>query len=119
MRRARPRPALWHGVVWFVAGLVVAGAATTMEVLVVGRAVQGFGSGLVSVALYVVVGQAYPEQLRRRIFAAFAAAWVVPSLVGPALAGLIVEHLGWRWVFLAVPAVAIPAALLVQPGYGR
>ncbi|MEU4816814.1 MFS transporter [Micromonospora aurantiaca] len=111
-----PRPAMWHGVVWFVAGLVVAGAATTMEVLVVGRVVQGFGSGLVSVALYVVVGQAYPEQLRRRIFAAFAAAWVVPSLVGPALAGLIVEHLGWRWVFLAVPAVAIPAALLVQPG---
>ena len=50
------------------------------------------------------------------MFAAFAAAWVVPSLVGPALAGLIVEHLGWRWVFLAVPAVAVPAVLLIQPG---
>ncbi|KAB1915820.1 MFS transporter [Micromonospora sp. AMSO31t] len=111
-----PRPAMWHGVAWFVAGLVVAGAAPTMEVLVVGRVVQGFGSGLLSVALYVIVGQAYPEELRRRVFAAFAAAWVVPSLVGPALAGLIVEHLGWRWVFLAVPAVAVPAVLLVQPG---
>ncbi|MET8911155.1 MFS transporter [Micromonospora sp. NPDC004551] len=111
-----PRPAMWHGVAWFVAGLVVAGAAPTMEVLVVGRVVQGFGSGLLSVALYVIVAQAYPEELRRRIFAAFAAAWVVPSLVGPALAGLIVEHLGWRWVFLAVPAVALPAVLLVQPG---
>ncbi|MEU1687271.1 MFS transporter [Micromonospora sp. NPDC005707] len=111
-----PRPAMWHGVAWFVAGLVVAGAAPTMEVLVVGRVVQGFGSGLLSVALYVIVGQAYPEELRRRVFAAFAAAWVVPSLVGPALAGLIVEHLGWRWVFLAVPAVALPAVLLVQPG---
>ncbi|MET8834425.1 MFS transporter [Micromonospora sp. NPDC004540] len=111
-----PRPAMWHGVAWFVAGLVVAGAAPTMEVLVVGRVVQGFGSGLLSVALYVIVGQAYPEDLRRRVFAAFAAAWVVPSLVGPALAGLIVEHLGWRWVFLAVPAVAVPAVLLVQPG---
>jgi MFS family permease len=111
-----PRPAMWHGVAWFVAGLAVAGAAPTMEVLVVGRVVQGFGSGLLSVALYVIVGQAYPEELRRRVFAAFAAAWVVPSLVGPALAGLIVEHLGWRWVFLAVPAVAVPAVLLVQPG---
>ncbi|WP_262284972.1 MFS transporter [Micromonospora sp. MA102] len=111
-----PRPAMWHGVAWFVAGLVVAGAAPTMEVLVVGRVVQGFGSGLLSVALYVIVGQAYPEELRRRVFAAFAAAWVVPSLVGPAVAGLIVEHLGWRWVFLAVPAVAVPAVLLVQPG---
>ncbi|MGC3858813.1 MFS transporter [Micromonospora chersina] len=111
-----PRPAMWHGVAWFVAGLVVAGAAPTMEVLVVGRVVQGFGSGLLSVALYVIVAQAYPEELRRRVFAAFAAAWVVPSLVGPAVAGLIVEHLGWRWVFLAVPAVAVPAVLLIQPG---
>jgi MFS family permease len=111
-----PRAPMWHGVAWFVVGLVVAGTAPVMGVLVVGRVVQGFGSGLLSVALYVIVGQAYPEQLHRRIFAAFAAAWVVPSLVGPAVAGLIVEYLGWRWVFLVVPAVAVPAVLLVHPG---
>ncbi|MGB2567702.1 MFS transporter [Micromonospora citrea] len=111
-----PRVPMWTGVGLFVAGLLLAGSATAMGQLVVGRAVQGLGSGLLSVALYVVVGQAYPEELRRKVFAAFAAAWVVPSLVGPAVAGLIVEHLGWRWVFLAVPAVAVPAALLVQPG---
>ncbi|PWU48024.1 MFS transporter, partial [Micromonospora globispora] len=111
-----PRAPMWHGVAWFVVGLIVAGSAPTMGVLVASRVVQGFGSGLLSVALYVIVGQAYPEELRRRVFAAFAAAWVVPSLVGPAVAGLIVEHLGWRWVFLAVPAVAVPAVLLMQPG---
>ncbi|MFC0507253.1 MFS transporter [Micromonospora costi] len=111
-----PRPSMWHGLVWFVAGLVVAGTAPAMAVLVVGRVVQGFGSGLLSVALYVIVAQVYPEELHRRIFAAFAAAWVVPSLVGPAVAGLIVEHVGWRWVFLAVPAVAVPAGLLIHPG---
>jgi MFS family permease len=107
---------MWHGLVWFVAGLLIAGTAPVMGLLVAGRVVQGFGTGLLSVALYVIVGQAYPEALHRRIFAAFAAAWVVPSLVGPALAGLVVEHLGWRWVFLAVPALAVPAVLLVQPG---
>ncbi|MEV0805392.1 MFS transporter [Micromonospora sp. NPDC050200] len=111
-----PRVPMWSGVGLFVVGLLLAGTATAMGQLVVGRAVQGFGSGLLSVALYVVVGQAYPEELRRRVFAAFAAAWVVPSLVGPAVAGLIVEHLGWRWVFLIVPAVAVPAALLVHSG---
>ncbi|MFI6265823.1 MFS transporter [Micromonospora sp. NPDC051006] len=111
-----PRSPMWHGLVWFVVGLVVAGTAPVMGMLVVGRVVQGFGSGLLSVALYVIVAQAYPEELHRRIFAAFAAAWVVPSLVGPAVAGLIVEHLGWRWVFLAVPAVAVPAGLLIHPG---
>ncbi|MDM4722321.1 MFS transporter [Micromonospora sp. WMMA1363] len=111
-----PRAPVWHGLGWFVVGLVVAGSATSMTALVVGRVVQGFGSGLLSVALYVVVGRAYPERLHRRIFAAFASAWVVPSLVGPAVAGLVVEHLGWRWVFLAVPAVAVPAGLLIHPG---
>lgn len=111
-----PRAPLWHGVGWFVVGLVVAGTAPLMGFLVVGRVVQGFGSGLLSVALYVIVARAYPEDLHRRIFAAFAAAWVVPSLVGPVLAGLIVEHLGWRWVFLAVPALAVPAVLLIHPG---
>ncbi|TDC00846.1 MFS transporter [Micromonospora fluostatini] len=110
---------MWHGVGWFVVGLLVAGSAPVMELLVVGRMVQGFGSGLLTVALYVVVGQAYPEHLRRKVFAAFAAAWVVPSLVGPAVAGLVVEHLGWRWVFLAVPVVAVPAALLVHSGVRR
>jgi MFS family permease len=40
---------------------------------------------------------------------------VVPSLIGPSISGLIVQHLGWRWVFLIVPLLAIPAALLLRP----
>ncbi len=114
--RRGPRAPMWAGLAGFVAGLLLAGAATDMATLVVGRIVQGFGSGLLSVALYVIVAQAYPERLHRRIFAAFAAAWVVPSLVGPVVAGLVVEHVGWRWVFLAVPVVAVPAVLLIHPG---
>jgi MFS family permease len=114
-----PTRPLWHGTGWFLAGLIIAGLAPTMEVLVVGRVIQGFGSGLLTVALYVVVGQLYPARLRPRIFAAFATGWVVPSLVGPAIAGLIVEHTNWRIVFLAVPAIAIPAALVMRPGLAR
>ncbi len=114
-----PTRPLWHGTAWFLAGLLIAGLAPSMEVLVAGRIIQGFGSGLLTVALYVVVGQLYPARLRPRIFAAFATGWVVPSLVGPAIAGLIVEHTNWRIVFLAVPAIAIPAALVMRPGLAR
>src|SRR6266536_2306077 len=94
-----PTRPLWHGTAWFLAGLIIAGLAPTMEVLVVGRIIQGFGSGLLTVALYVVVGQLYPAQLRPRIFAAFST--------------------GWRIVFLAVPAIGIPAALVMRPGLFR
>ncbi|GII25399.1 MFS transporter [Planosporangium mesophilum] len=111
-----PAAPLWTGVATFVAGLIVAGAAQDMWTLVVGRVAQGFGGGLVTVALYVVVGQAYPAGLHPRVFSSFAGAWVVPSIAGPSLAGLVVEHLGWRWVFLGMVLLTAPAVLLMRPG---
>jgi MFS family permease len=110
-----PAAPMWAGMGAFGAGLVVAGLAPTMGALVAGRIAQGFGGGLVAVALYVVVGRVYPERLHPRLFAAFAGAWVVPSVAGPSVSGLIVEHAGWRWVFLGVVLVSIPAVLLVRP----
>ena len=114
--RHGPRAPLWLGVAAFALGLLLAGLAPTMALLVAGRLVQGFGGGLMSVALYVMVARAYPAALHPRIFAAFAAAWVVPVIVGPALAGFIVETVGWRWVFLGAVLLALPAALFVQAG---
>ena len=102
-----PAPALISGVAWFAAGLLLAGLATSMLGLIIGRAMQGFGSGQIIVALYVIVGRAYPAALRTPMFAAFAGAWVIPSLVGPVLAGLTVQYLSWRWVFLAVAILVI------------
>jgi len=114
-----PAGPLLTGVTAFAAGLLVAGAAPTMEVLVAGRLLQGVGAGLVSVALYVVVGRIYPPALHPRIFAAFSAAWVVPSMVGPLIAGLVVEHLSWRWIFLGVPALVLLATALIVPMIGK
>ncbi|WP_255322855.1 MFS transporter [Lysobacter sp. K5869] len=110
-----PGGPLRHGIAWFALGLIVAGLAPSMGWLIAGRIVQGFGGGLISVALYVVVGRVYPPALRVKIFAAFAAAWVLPAIVGPAISGAIVEHVGWRWVFLSVPLVAALAACWVLP----
>ncbi|MGI8519657.1 MAG: MFS transporter [Actinomycetota bacterium] len=110
-----PRGSIWQGVTWFVVGLVIAGMAPSMWALVAGRIVQGFGGGLLSVALYVVVGHCYPARLHPKIFGAFAAAWVVPSIIGPALTGFVVEQWSWRWIFLAIALLALPAAVLVRP----
>lgn len=110
--RRGPVGPLGAGWLLFVAGLVVAGTAGSMGMLVGGRALQGLGAGLTAVALYVVVARAYPEALRPRVFSLFAAAWVLPALVGPAVAGFLVTHAGWRWVFLSVPFVALAAAVV-------
>ena len=113
--RRGPQTPLWQGLAWFGLGLVVAGLAPTMAALILGRILQGYGGGLMSVALYVVVGRVYPPVLRARIFAAFAAAYVLPAVVGPLVSGLIVQYASWRWVFLSVPVVAAVAALMVLP----
>lgn len=114
-----PAKALWCGITCFVIGLLLAGFATNMWMLIGGRLLQGLGAGAEAVALYVMAGRVFPEVLRPKVFAAFSAGWVVPSLIGPAISGLIVQHIGWRWVFLAVPFLAIPAALLLRPALRR
>ncbi|MEU0337076.1 MFS transporter [Streptomyces sp. NPDC006193] len=117
--RRGPLGALTTGIGAFAAGLVVAGTAQAMWVFILGRAVQGLGGGLVIVALYVVVGRAYPERLRPAIMAAFAAGWVVPSVVGPLASGAVTEHLGWRWVFLGIPALVVFPLALALPQIRR
>ncbi|MEU4226633.1 MFS transporter [Nonomuraea sp. NPDC026600] len=111
-----PQAPLWTGAAGFAAGLTVAGLAPTMEVLIAGRFLQGFSGALVSVALYVVVARVYPESRHPKIFSLFATAWVVPSMVGPAIVGVVTDTLGWRWVFLLVPILTVAAGLVLLRG---
>lgn len=109
--RRGPAAPFAAGAALFVVGLVVAGAAQDMPVLVAGRLAQGLGGGVVNVTLLVTVGRAYPAVLHPRVFAWFSTAWVLPSVVGPALAGLVADLVGWRWVFLGVAVLVVPAAV--------
>ncbi|MEW1722717.1 MFS transporter [Streptomyces sp. NPDC093109] len=117
--RSGPLAPLAAGISAFAAGLLVSGTASTMLLFILGRAVQGLGGGLVIVALYVVVSRAYPERLRPAIMAAFAASWVIPSVVGPLAAGTVTEHLGWRWVFIGIPVLVLPPLALALPAIRR
>ena len=112
--RRGPRPAVNAGVVVVVIGLLAAGLAPSMTVFLVGRAIQGFGMGVVGVAMYVLVAQAYPESLHARAFTVLTGAWVLPALIGPAIAASVADAVGWRWVFLGVPAIVAPAWWLVH-----
>lgn len=108
-----PRGALYAAVTLFVIGLGISGFALTMEQFLIGRLVQGLGAGGQTVALYVVVARLYPPYLHGRVFAVFAAAWVVPSMIGPFLAGAVAEFLDWRWAFLGVAVLTLIAFLTI------
>lgn len=111
--RSRPLYTLLAGGGVFVAGLLVAGAASSMWTLLAGRALQGLGAGAYVIALFVMVGEVFAPERRPRVLAMFSAAWVLPSLVGPMIAGVVVENVGWPWVFHGVAMIAVPSALLI------
>lgn len=106
------------GLVLFAGGLVVCGTAVTFEQLLVGRVVSGAGGGALVVAAYVVIAAVYPTSMRPRLFGWMSAAWVLPSVAGPPLAGWLASDVSWRLVFLAVPPVAVLALALLLPRLG-
>lgn len=113
--RRGPAAPLLLATVIFLLGLVLSGTSIAMEVFVAGRFLQGLGSGAIIVALYVVVARLYPAALHPRIFGTFAAAWVVPSMIGPAVAGTVADASSWHWVFLGVCALVLLAGGLMVP----
>ncbi|MDO5727080.1 MAG: MFS transporter, partial [Bowdeniella nasicola] len=97
------------------AGLCVAGFAHVMELVALGRAIMGLGTGLLMVSLYAMVGGLIPVKKQPMFFAVFAAAWVVPSMFGPYFAGVIAEIWSWRIVFVGVVPLLIFAIAAMIP----
>ena len=108
---ARPYVA---GLVLFSAGLLVAGLAPSMWVLVGGRGLQGLGAGAIPAVAYVAIGRSLREVQRARMMAVLSTAWVVPGIVGPGMAAAVAHLAGWRWVFLGlIPLVAVAGPIAV------
>jgi MFS family permease len=102
------------GLALFSLGLVGAGLAGSMPVLVAARVAQGLGAGAIPASAYASVARGYPAGLRPRVFAITSTAWVIPGVVGPSLASLIEHASSWRWVFLGLlPLVGVAAAMTI------
>ncbi|UBU15189.1 MFS transporter [Nonomuraea gerenzanensis] len=113
-RRGYPVPFL-AGVVLFAVGMALAGAAGSAGMFLLARAVQGLGGGASIVALYVMIARVYPMEVRPKAFAAVSAAWVVPAMVGPSVAGFVGGQWGWRYVFYGIVPLVIPALVMLVP----
>ncbi len=114
--RHGPARSFVAGLVLFAVGLVVSGLSPSMEVLVVGRAIQGLGAGAIPAVAYVSIGRGYEDSQRARMLAILSTAWVVPSLAGPAIASVVADYVSWRAVFLGLlPLLIVVTVLTARP----
>ncbi|MFD3585760.1 MFS transporter [Streptomyces sp. NPDC058683] len=111
--RVGPQRPLAAGMALAVVTLLVSGASTSIWQLAAGRFLDGLAGGMVAVSINTAIGQAYPDRLRPRALALMSACWIVPSLTGPPLAGLVAEWWSWRAVFFGLAALTVLPALMV------
>ncbi|MGW7364125.1 MFS transporter [Streptomyces sp. NPDC054841] len=112
--RSGARRPLALGMVLSVVTLLVSASSVSVWQLAAGRFVDGLAAGMVAVSVTTAIGQSYPEYLRPRMLAMMSTSWIIPSLAGPPLAGVVAEMWSWRTVFYGLVALtALPALALV------
>jgi MFS family permease len=113
--RFGPKAALVPILGLFAGGLLVAGTAPTMPVLLLGQFLLGIGGGGLYALSLGTVAKTYPDGLRPRVMALLATMWILPGLTGPPIGAFIASTVGWRWAFLAPVPVLIVGWILIVP----
>lgn len=99
---------LFFGVmITFVIGTTISALAPSYAVLLIGRLVQAIGTGLLMPIAFNVFLLLYPPHRRGKIMGLLGLVFMFAPAIGPTLSGIIVEYLGWRYLFIIV----IPFAL--------
>jgi EmrB/QacA subfamily drug resistance transporter len=93
----------------FAAASLGCGLSPNVALLILARAVQGFGAALLIPCSLALIGASFDEAERGRAIGTWAGFSAVAGAVGPILGGFIVDHFSWRWIFLINPLLALPA----------
>lgn len=109
-------------VLFFLVGSVLCGIASSMEMLVAARALQGIGGGALMVTATALIGEVIPLRDRGRYQGALGAVFGVTTVIGPLLGGYFTDHLTWRWAFwinVPIGIVVLIVALATIPALSQ
>ena len=88
------------GIVVFLIGSPLSGAAWGMTELILFRGIQGLGAGMIFSNVFTSVADIFPDPANRaRYQGVFSGVFALSSVVGPTLGGWITDNLDWRWIF--------------------
>ena len=114
LSRWRARAAMLAALLVFALGTLLCAAATSMPMLLAGRAVQGLGGGTVGALSYTLIRLVFPPALWPRAIALISAMWGIATLSGPAVGGLFAQAGHWRMAFGALLPSLLLQLLLVR-----
>lgn len=106
------KPILTFGIIIFLIGSILCGIAENMEMLILFRLIQGFGAGAVMPIATTIVGDIYTKEERAKVQGYLSSVWGISAVTGPALGGLLVEYVSWRYVFW----INVPLGILAIAG---
>lgn len=102
------------GATIFLLGSALCGLAQNMVQLIAFRGIQGLGAGAVLPVTITIIGDIFTLEQRARMQGLFSSVWGISAIIGPALGGLIVDFLDWRWVFyINLPLGVLSIVLLL------
>ena len=100
------------GVVWFAVTSLGCGLAQTTGQLIGARVLQGVGGALLTPGSLAIIQSSFPHLDRPRAIGLWSSLGGIAGLVGPFLGGLLIDTVGWRWVFLVNAPVAVVVVLV-------
>jgi EmrB/QacA subfamily drug resistance transporter len=111
------------GIVVFLTGSALCGAAWGMTELILFRGIQGLGAGMIFSNVFTSVADIFPDPANRaRYQGVFSGVFALSSVVGPTLGGWVTDNLDWRWIFyinLPLGIFSLFALPFVLPQSGR
>lgn len=107
------------GAIIFASGSALCATANSMEMLVVFRAIQGIGGGMLMPLSQTIIGDIFTAEQRAKWQGAFGAIFALSSVIGPFIGGVIVDAVSWHWIFLINVPFGILCAILIFIGMKR
>ena len=101
------------GISVFLLGTLLSGISTSMEQLIIFRAIQGLGAGALVPLGMTIIGDSFTLKERAKMQAYFSGVWGLSSVIGPVIGGFVTDQLSWRWVFFINLPVGVVAALII------
>src|ERR1700682_1257024 len=112
--RYGPKNLYLLGLTVFTAASLWCGLAGSIEMLIAARGVQGIGAALLTPQTLSTITRIFPAERRGVAMSVWGATAGVATLVGPLAGGVLVDRLGWQWIFFVnVPIGIIGLALAV------